>query len=106
MQWEVTENNGGGVTLVVWKDLYGNKYVHVGYEYTPGNLLEDIKALYSEDNSDTSVWEGNFLEENEIPIEEVYDDHPTTKIIAERDEEGFSINVSLLGNAGKKCFGF
>ena len=129
LTWQVSENNGGGLTLYVWdgdKLIYG----HAGYEYNPGQLSEDIGALKKGDN--TSDWEGNDITDEDIvktyrtksddhgqetidkddvfdkngkviPLtsEEYYDDHESTKIIA--DESGV-VEEENMGAAGRKEF--
>lgn len=59
--WKVIENNGGGLTLVVFEsEEYGNiSYLHTGYEYNPGQLTEDISALKA--GSNPAEWDGNEL---------------------------------------------
>ena len=66
LKWEVTENNGGGLTLNVFDDGYGNEYLHSGYEYFNNQLKQDIAALYDDNTADTSKWDGNDLRNEEI----------------------------------------
>lgn len=80
LKWDVTENNGGGLTLNIWDDGYGNEYMHSGYEYNPGQLREDIMALYNDDNADVSMWDGNDL------INEEY-----ARAVRSREEDGNTI---------------
>lgn len=63
-KWQVTENNGGGLTLYVWDDDNKLIYAHAGYEFAPDALRADITALRNGD--DTSEWEGNDLDNEDI----------------------------------------
>lgn len=94
--WNVTENNGGGLTLNIFNDDDELIYIHSGYEYNVGQLTSDIRAMYedSDDLINPEDWDGNEIEELR------YDAHPTTSIIAEGDENGYKINVSKMGAAG------
>lgn len=56
-RFKVYEDNGGGITMFVLNADGTPVWGHSGYEYTPENLLEDIKALEAEDS--VSGWEGN-----------------------------------------------
>jgi hypothetical protein len=107
LKWEVTENNGGGITLVVWNDGYGNEYIHSGYEYVDNHLTEDIWALYDEYN-DCSQWEGNDLDDCDetTTIADLYDDHESTHVIAIGNSETYKVYLSCLGRNGAKVFGF
>lgn len=135
LNWNVTENNGGGLTLNVWDDGCGNEYMRSGYECVPGQLREDIKALYSDNNCDTSQWEGNDLLNEEIvklirsreedgqtilpddcdmynedgsiipvALDDLYDDHETTNIIASGTADKYTLYLSSMGVAGKCAF--
>lgn len=45
-KYEVIEDNGGGLTLVVFNSNGIVDYLHSGYEYgTSGRLMDDIQAL-------------------------------------------------------------
>lgn len=58
----VVEDNGGGLTLVVFaQDGETIEYIHSGYEYThQGHLLEDLEALKTGDDP-ARDWDGNEL---------------------------------------------
>lgn len=48
-KYEVIEDNGGGLTLVVFNNNGIVDYLHSGYEYgTSGRLMDDIQALKME----------------------------------------------------------
>ncbi len=55
--FEVYEDNGGGIAMFVLNADGFPVWGHSGYEYTPENLVEDIKALEADDS--VSGWEGN-----------------------------------------------
>lgn len=62
-KFNVIEDNGGGLTLVVFKEKeYGEiSYIHTGYEYYPGDLKKDIELL--KNGADPAQeWDGNELE--------------------------------------------
>jgi len=131
LAWQVTENNGGGITLYVWA---GDRliYAHAGYEYTePQQLRDNLEELVSGAHPINDGWEGNDLVNedivrgvrgvdtdtgykvddeavvdasgNIIPLtqDEYYDNHQSTKVIC--DEEG-PIDVDDMGAAGRKIF--
>lgn len=43
--FEVFENNAGGLALVVYGPHCTVDYIHTGYEYSPGQLSADLDAL-------------------------------------------------------------
>ena len=92
IKWTVTENNGGGLMLIVSDDGSGHKFTHSGYEYNPGTLFLDIKNLYDE-NNDVRGWEGD-----EPELE--YDDHETSKLIAFGKNGEITLRVEDMGAAG------
>lgn len=59
--YNVTEDNGGGITLNVWMRRSGRYvYAHNGFEYgNPKDLLDCIAALDA--GEDIEGWEGNDL---------------------------------------------
>lgn len=71
--WKVIEDNGGGLTLVVFKSEQCGKlsYLHTGYEYNPGQLAEDISALKAGSDPATE-WDGNELENSDSTDFESY----------------------------------
>lgn len=44
-KFEVIEDNGGGLTLVVFATDGTAEYIHHGYEYNLGQLTEDLRAI-------------------------------------------------------------
>lgn len=61
-EYMVIEDNGGGLTLVVFaQDGETIEYIHSGYEYThQGHLLEDLEALKKGDDP-ARDWDRNEL---------------------------------------------
>ena len=58
-KYEVIEDNGGGLTLVVFNKNGKVDYLHSGYEYGKhGRLICDLEALKNGDNPVTD-WDGN-----------------------------------------------
>ncbi len=58
-KYEVIEDNGGGLHLVIFATNGEVEYLHSGYEYgTSGRLINDLKALNKGDNP-VIDWEGN-----------------------------------------------
>ena len=57
-KFEVIEDNGGGLALVVFGDSGNVEYVHSNYEYNAGQLLEDIVAL-KQGGDPVKEWDGN-----------------------------------------------
>ena len=125
--WQVTENNGGGLTLYVYDDDL--IYAHAGYEYVPESLREDIQALQDGSDPISNNWDGNDLyntdiieavrttydydgvytediydeDGNIIPLDydEYFDDHDSTRII--EDQNG-PIDQDDMGRAGQTVF--
>lgn len=57
-RYQVIEDNGGGLTLVVFGSNNNVEYLHDGYEHNPGQLQQDLKALRDGDDP-ANDWEGN-----------------------------------------------
>lgn len=96
----IIEDNGGGLTLIIFDDNDSNKvsYLHTGYEYILGQLTNDLIELAN--GADPSTWEG--CEENP---EEIYNDflfhEYGWEIIADND----GLYPSKMGAAGRLEFG-
>jgi len=106
LEYEVHENNGGGLPLYVWNEYGKLIYYHSGYEYDYDHiqLLEDLDCLNTK-SLPINEWDGNELRELTIEevsciINEADNPHPSTKIIA--DNQGYYPNI--MGNAGMKAF--
>ena len=96
-KYEVIEDNGGGLTLVVF-DTDGNvEYLHSGYEYSVGALQADIASLVEDD---ASTWDGND-EYPQVTYDDMTSDEYGWKIIADND----GIYPDEMGIAGCKEFG-
>lgn len=61
-KFEVYEDNAGGLFLVVYGEDEKPEYIHSGYEYSPGELSECIKAMKAGENPVTD-WDGNEISE-------------------------------------------
>lgn len=59
-KYQVIEDNGGGLTLIVYGENGEIEYIHTGYEYYPGQLLNDLEALKDGDDP-ARDWDGNDL---------------------------------------------
>jgi hypothetical protein len=57
LTYQAIEDNGGGLTLVIFDAQNEVVYLHSGYEYNPGQLTEDLDALKTTDPR--TDWEGN-----------------------------------------------
>lgn len=96
----VIEDNGGGLTLVIFDDNESDKvaYLHTGYEYILGQLTYDLTELSN--GSDPSTWDG--CEENP---QEIYDNITSFdygwEVIADND----GIYPEAMGTAGRIEFG-
>ncbi|MGP1493953.1 MAG: hypothetical protein ACTTIS_01210 [Streptobacillus sp.] len=80
-KFEVYEDNGGGLHLVVWDK---NKiYVFHGYEYAHGNLAEDLKTLLNK-GFNINNWDNE--EDGKSFLKEVENSQYGYKLVA--DNEG------------------
>lgn len=59
-KFNVIEDNGGGLTLVIFAKNETIDYLHTGYQYSPGQLKQDLAEL-SSNNVPLSMWDGNEL---------------------------------------------
>ncbi len=64
-RYQVIEDNGGGLTLVVFGSNSNVEYLHSGYQCVPGQLQQDLKAL-RDGNDPANDWEGNAEDPQEI----------------------------------------
>jgi hypothetical protein len=101
MRYQVIEDNGGGLHLYIF-DRNKCIYAHSGYEYSPGQLSQDISALM--EGEDPRQWEGG--EEN--PEEEYLswvDGNPYGwQTIARGNENGISYYPHRMGRAAQLEF--
>ena len=58
VNFNVLEDNGGGLTLVTFNSAGIVEYLHSGYEYNNGQLADDLKALADGANP-AKEWDGN-----------------------------------------------
>lgn len=95
----VIEDNGGGLTLVVFGNDGNVEYLHSGYEYgTTGRLVCDLKAL--KQSGSTEDWDGNA----EDPQAE-YDDMTSYPCGWEVVADNYGIYPDVMGRAAAAEFG-
>ena len=131
MNYKVTENNGGGIALYC-VDAEGNEFAFNGYEYNESQLFDDLFALLDEkdvtgwennqltdeeicrqfrttydDRGNEVIDEDEMFDENgdliPLDIDEYIDDHETTKLVLEGDENEMTIHRSEAGHNFSKC---
>ena len=59
--FEVYENNGGGLALVVYDDSGKVEYICTGYEFNQGQLSQDISCIKAGDDP-SMMWDGNKID--------------------------------------------
>ena len=59
--FEVYENNGGGLALVVYGDSGKVEYICTGYEFNQGQLSQDISCIKAGDDP-SMMWDGNEID--------------------------------------------
>lgn len=94
----IIEDNGGGLTLVVFDDSEKVSYLHAEYEYVLGQLTNDLIELAN--GADPSTWEGC----EESP-EEIYNDFKSHEYGWEIIADNFGLYPSKMGAAGCLEFG-
>lgn len=60
-KFEVYENNAGGLALVVYDDSEKIEYIYTGYEFNPGQILQDIDCIKAGDDP-AMMWDGNEID--------------------------------------------
>lgn len=85
----VIEDNGGGLHLVVFRNSDENEieYLHSGYEYCPGQLMQDLWALFCGDDP-REEWDGNDITGDFILFEDLFSMETINcgwKIVADND---------------------
>jgi len=103
MRFQVIEDNGGGLYLVVFDDDDACIWYASGYEYSPANLQEDIAALKEGSHPVADEWESN-IPDGCTP-QQLYDKLTSYEygwqIIADND----GIYPGCMGAAGRAVFG-
>lgn len=97
-KYQVIEDNGGGLTLVVFGSVDKVEYIHSGYECSKGQLTDDLQGLSNGDNPLTD-WDGN-----EGDPQSSYDDFFSHvygwKIVADND----GVYPEKMGAAARREF--
>lgn len=97
-KFEVIEDNGGGLTLVVFGNNEEVEYIHTGYEYCSGSLIEDLNNLKDGANP-VEEWDGNM--ENPQEVYESFLNNEGWEVVADND----GIYPEKMGLAACKEFG-
>ena len=101
-QWQVVEDNGGGLHLFMFDDDGTTFAATSGYEHNPGNLMLDIQAWYMTGSVDG--WEG--LEPNAQSNYNAMTASPAHgAIIAQGDSTGAEFYIDSMGSAGHIALG-
>lgn len=96
-KYEVIEDSGEGLTLVIFDKKGAVEYIHTGYEYTPGQLIRNIEEL-KEDES-VEDWDGG--EENP---QETYENITSFECGWEIVADNNGIYPSKMGRAARLEF--
>lgn len=94
-KFEVYEDNGGGLHLVVWDK--NKPYVFHGYEYVHGNLATDLKTLKDE-GFNIKYWDNE--EDGKEFLQEVQKSQYGYIVVADND----GIYWDVMGGAAKDEF--
>ena len=97
-KFEIIEDNGGGLTLVIFDDSNEVSYLHTGYEYISGQLTNDLTELAN--GSDPSTWDGC-----EDDPQEIYDNITSFEYGWEIIADNNGIYPEVMGTAGQIEFG-
>jgi hypothetical protein len=99
---KVIEDNGGGLSLYVMDETDTCIYAHYGYEYRPGALSEDIKALIKDDS--VADWDG--CEDDVAAAWRDLDiDGVGREIVASVVDGKLKLHPDIMGAAAKLEFG-
>lgn len=102
MKYKVIEDNGGGLHLYVFS---GSKCVwaYTGYEYNPGNLVQDLSAL--EDGADPrDDWEGG-VDDPQATYENTTSYEYGWEVVAECGKGRRKLHKAKMGRAAQVEFG-
>lgn len=99
-KYMVIEDNAGGLALAVMDNNGICKYLHTGYEYTPGDLAECIAALKNGADPIADGWDGN--DENPQETFESMTGQPAHTWETVADENG--IYPDIMGLAAAREF--
>ena len=98
LRFEVLEDNGGGLHLVVFNKNGKATYFHSDYEFCKGQLTEDLERLRQGENP-AKDWEGNHLENYDFTDE----DYRNGGVTLVADNDGFY--TDKMGSSANYEFG-
>lgn len=104
--YQVIEDNGGGLALVVYGENGKVEYMCNSYEFVPGQLTEGLQAI--KDGADPAKeWDGNIDPEDwgVDTLDEVYATFERTPCAWETIADNDGIYPDKMGRAGKLEFG-
>ncbi len=99
---KVIEDNGGGLSLYVLdNDTNRCLFAHMGYEYHPGQLADDLEALQRDDSVDH--WDGHNQElADEWPSLDI--DGIGRELVAELADGKLYTYPNRMGRAARLAF--
>ena len=102
--WQVLEDNGGGLYLVVFDSEDKAVGFYTGYEYGDDTLLDDLEYLKSSTHleSDEVIWDMD-LPEGKTP-QEMYDKLISYQYGLELIADETCVYYDRMGSAGRKAF--
>jgi len=104
LSYQVIEDNGGGLHLVVFDDSGTCIYYGTSYEYNPDSLREDIAALRDGGHPVKDKWETN-LPDGYTP-QQLYDELMSYEYGWEIIADDTGVYPERMGAAGRMVFGF
>lgn len=104
MSFEIYENNGGGVFLVILENSLPVR-IFWNWEYTPGSSLISAVAELEADHTAWKSWDGDMVDDLEnITIAEAYENLGI--LVAWRSDDGkLETFPDRMGYAARKCLG-
>src|ERR1700761_1019820 len=104
-EWQVIEDNGGGLHLFVYGDggIDGGKviYAHSGYEYNKGQLTTDLSNL--DEGGDVGQWDG--CEDGNLQAYAQSYDDPSSSVVAQGADGERRLFTARMGRAAQLEFG-
>jgi hypothetical protein len=103
MKYKVIEDNGGGLHLYVFERGGRCIWAHNAYEYSPGNLSDDLDALEAGDDPRRD-WEGG-ADDPQALYESISGYEFGWEIVAEGSKRGRKLYKGRMGVAAQIEFG-